>query len=163
MSLRKLRLVIAALVGLIACLLVTSPAAAGTRDVAVTMKFAEPIVPAFKKGCPVAEDVFCGAGQVMPFGRATETIEFGACGPGCDFRTINLASGSILAEETFGDGTCPGSCHPNPAEPVSGTLTDVVVGGTGIFEGATGTLIGTVRASGPQSQVKLSGTITLDP
>jgi hypothetical protein len=153
----------AVLLGIALCLLVTSPAAAGTRDVTVTMRFAEPIVPAVKKGCPVADDVFCGHGQVMPFGRATETIEFGACGPRCDFRTINLASGSIFTEETFSDGTCPGSCHPNPAEPVSGTLTDVVVGGTGIFEGATGTLTGTVRAAGPQSQVRLSGTITLDP
>jgi len=39
----------------------------------------------------------------------------------------------------------------------------VIVGGTGIFEGATGTLTGTVRAAGLQSQIKLSGTITVEP
>jgi len=79
---------------------------------------------------------------VIPFGQATETIEFGACGEGCDFRTINLAGGSIFIEETFSNGDCPGACQPNKAEPASGTLTDVIVGGTGIFEGATGTLTG---------------------
>jgi hypothetical protein len=47
------------------------------------------------------------------------------------------------------------------AEPDSGSLAETVVGGTGIFTGASGSLSGTVRAAGPQSQVKLSGTITL--
>jgi hypothetical protein len=92
---------------------------------------------------------------VIPLGHATETIEFGAaCGGTCDLRTISLAGGSIFAEETFSDPACPGVCQPNPAEPSSGTLTDVVVGGTGIFTGATGTLTGSVRAAGPQSQIK---------
>jgi hypothetical protein len=153
----------AVLLGIGLCLVVTSPAVAGTQDVSVKMTFTEPVVPGFKKGCSVGPEGFCGSGQVIPFGRATETIEFGGCGPTCDLRTINLASGSIFIEETFSNGACPGSCHPNPAEPASGTLTDEVVGGTGIFEGATGTLTGTVRAAGPQSQIKLSGTITLDP
>src|SRR5512133_2629836 len=51
----------------------------------------------------------------------------------------------------------------------SGKLTDIVVGGSGIFEGATGTLTGTVRLEGSNarpagtSTVKLSGTIHYDP
>ena len=142
-----------------------SPAGAATT-IPVKMTFTEPVIPAFKSGdCAVLfQDGFCGQGQVIPFGQATETIEFeAACGGACDFRTINLAEGSIFIEETFSDGECPGACQPNRAEPSSGTLTDVIVGGTGIFEGATGTLTGTVRAAGPQSQIKLSGTITLDP
>ena len=141
-----------------------SPAGAATT-IPVKVTFTEPVIPAVKSGdCAVFPEGFCGMGQVIPFGHATETIEFGACGPVCDFRTINLAEGSIFIEETFSDPECPGACQPNRAFPSSGTLTDVIVGGTGIFEGATGTLTGTVRAAGPQSQIKLSGSITLvDP
>ena len=148
----------------IAVLAFASQAVANTT-VSVKMTFAEPIVPAFKSGdCPVVPEGFCGSGQVIPLGHATETIEFGAsCGGTCDLRTIYLAGGSIIAEETFSDGTCPGACQPNFAEPISGTLTDTVVGGTGIFTGATGTLTGTVRAAGLESQIKLSGTISFDP
>jgi hypothetical protein len=141
-----------------------SPAGAATT-IPVTMTFTEPVIPTVKSGdCAVFPEGFCGMGAVIPFGHATETIEFGACGPVCDSRTINLAEGSIFIVETFSDPECPGACQPNRAEPSSGTLTDVIVGGTGIFEGATGTLTGTVRAAGPQSQIKLSGSITLvDP
>ena len=74
-----------------------------------------------------------------------------------------MPQGSITLQETFSDPACPGSCHPNRAEPVSGTLTDVVVEGTGPFEGATGVLTGTVKAAGPQSIAKLSGAIALAP
>jgi hypothetical protein len=143
-------------------LVLAVPASAGTTTVPVSMTFTEPVIPGFVKGCPVAPEGFCGSGEVIPFGHATETIDFGAgCGGNCDLRTINLAGGSIFIEETFSNPACPGVCQPNPAEPASGTLTDTVVGGTGIFTGATGTLSGTVRAAGPQSQIKLAGTITL--
>lgn len=153
------------LMGLVVLSLVLAAPAQAATTIPVKLTFTEPVVPALKSGdCAVVPEGFCGNGQVIPFGQATETIEFGACGEGCDFRTINLAEGSIFIEETFSDPACPGSCQPNRAEPGSGTLTDVIVGGTGIFEGATGTLTGTVRAAGLQSQIKLSGTITLlDP
>jgi hypothetical protein len=36
----------------------------------------------------------------------------------------------------------------------------VIVGGTGIFSGATGALSGTVRVAAYEAQVKLAGTIT---
>jgi hypothetical protein len=45
-------------------------------------------------------------------------------------------------------------------ETVAG-LTDVIVGGTGKFTGASGNLSGSVTAAGPVSVIKLSGTITL--
>jgi hypothetical protein len=155
----------------IAVLAYASQAAANTTA-QVSMTFTEPIVPAFKSGdCPVVPDGFCGSGEVIPLGHATETIEFGAgCGGTCDLRTIYLTGGSILIEETFSDFLCPGG-KPEPCQsgqhgngfPGSGTLTDTVVGGTGIFEGATGSLSGNVRAAGLQSQIKLSGTISFDP
>jgi hypothetical protein len=138
--------------------------------ISVSMTFTEPVAPAFKGDCPVFPEGFCGSGEVIPFGHATETIDFGAaCGGACDLRTINLAQGSIFIEETFSDFACRGSCHSSPVFPMSGTLTDVIVGGTGTFGGATGELSGTVSAavggSQPvgQSQIKLAGTITLAP
>ena len=39
--------------------------------------------------------------------------------------------------------------------------SDVIVGGTGIFSGATGTLSGTVVGAGWHGQIQLAGTITL--
>jgi hypothetical protein len=143
-------------------LAVAAPAAAGTTTVPVSMTFTEPLFPSLVKGCPVLPEGFCGSGEVIPFGHATEMIDFNAgCGGTCDLRAINLASGSIFSDETFSNPGCPGVCQPNRAEPSSGTLTDTVVGGTGIFAGARGTLSGTVRGNGPESQIKLSGTITL--
>ncbi len=65
---------------------------------------------------------------------------------------------SIVIDETFSNCQCPGSCHPNPAETGSGTLTDLIVGGTGIFQGATGAPL---SAAGKQSLIKLWGTIVL--
>jgi hypothetical protein len=73
-----------------------------------------------------------------------------------------VAGGSLTAEERFSDPTCPGRCRPRGRGwPEGGTLTDTIVSGTGIFEGATGTLVGTVTAAGNTSLIKLSGTITL--
>jgi hypothetical protein len=151
------------LLGLVALSMVSaSQAAAGTTNVSVSMTFTEPIVQNIKSGCPVLPNGGCGNGIVVPFGHATEIIVGGgACGGACDFRTVNLAAGSIYIDESFSNGNCPGSCQPNPAEPGSGTLTDVVVGGTGIFAGATGNLSGSVTVAGPQAHIQLSGTITL--
>jgi hypothetical protein len=131
--------------------------------VSLQLTFHEPVIPQLKRGvCPVAPEGFCGAGEVIPFGNATETIEFGAaCGGSCDLRTIQLPQGSITLQETFSNPACPGSCHRNPAEPVNGTLTDVVTGGTGLFQRASGVLNGTVKAAGPESIAKLSGTLIL--
>jgi hypothetical protein len=42
-------------------------------------------------------------------------------------------------------------------------LTDTVIGGTGVYAGATGSLSGTVKAAGLQSQITISGTISFDP
>ena len=81
-----------------------------------------------------------------------------------------LELGSLILEETVSGVTCPGGvCRPGPLELGRGNLTDIVVGGTGIFEGATGTLTGTVRLEGSNARpagtslVKLSGTIHYDP
>jgi len=139
-------------------------AAAGTTTVSVSMSFTEPIVQNIESGCPVFPDGLCGNGIVVPFGHATETILFGgACGGSCDLRTVNVAGGSIYIDETFSNFQCPGACQTGNGRgfPSLGTLTDVVVGGTGMFAGASGNLSGSVRTGGPDSAIKLAGTITL--
>jgi hypothetical protein len=154
------------LAGLAIVVLAFASQAVANTTASVSMTFTEPIVPSFKSGdCPVLPEGFCGSGEVIPLGHATETIDFGAgCGGTCDLRTINLAGGSIFMEETFSDGSCPGVCGSRGiGQPNSGTLTDTIIGGTGIFEGATGTLVGTVTAAGLESHIKLSGTISFDP
>lgn len=146
----------------------TATQAMAATTVPVSMTFTEPLVPAASSGCNL-QTSSCGHGQVRPFGQATESIVFFACGtePECDVRTINLASGSIFIDEFFSNPTCPAVCQPNPAVPAGGTLTDTIVGGTGQFAGATGnlsgsvTLAGGVGTKGGGTMIKLSGTITL--
>jgi hypothetical protein len=156
-------LVIASLVA--ASGVAASQAVAGPSTVAVSATFAEPLVPALNSGClPSPSYGVCGSGQVIPFGQATENVVFGgACGGNCDSRTINLAAGSIYADEYFSNPTCPGICAgrgPNGG-PAFGDLTDVIVGGTGMFLGASGTLAGSVTGAGLTGVAKLTGTITL--
>ena len=159
-----------AVVAIVVIAAMASPATtSASTTYAVTAHFAEVIAPSIHHvDCPVAPEGFCGSGQVLPFGRVTETIAFGAgCGGGCDLRTVFLAQGTLMFDETFSDFACPGACRSRAGSPVSGSLTDVVIGGTGVFTGATGTLTGTVKASGGEgipvgeSQVHLTGSITL--
>jgi len=154
--------------GVVALLLAPAQQARADTTVSVSMTFAEPAHPNFISGCPVFPDGFCGSGEVIPFGQATETIAFGAgCGGTCDLRTITLAQGQIFLEETA-TGECSVSCRPGPLERGTAILTDEVVGGTGLFEGATGELTGTVKGAvsnarpAGASAVQLSGTITLE-
>jgi len=161
---RKLALAL----GIVTAALVTgvaaSPAAADTT-VSVSTTLTEPLIANGAQGdCPeigVARN--CGSGEVIPFGHATEEVFIDACGPGCNFRFIDLPQGSIVLREIASDFSCPGACDnefPHGA-PFRATLADVVIDGTGIFERATGTLNGTLRAAGGEGQIKLAGTLTL--
>jgi hypothetical protein len=80
-----------------ATLVMAAPANAAdgtTVTQSVSMTFAEPIHPSL--GCPGFPDVACGSGEVIPLGRATELLVFGAgCGGTCDLRTISLAGGHV--------------------------------------------------------------------
>jgi hypothetical protein len=130
------------------------------------MKFTEPILQNVNSGCPALgtpNGGFCGNGIFLPYGHASEMIVFGSGNPEIDVRTVTVAGGSIVLHEEASNFTCPGVCgSPEfPGGPFSATLTDVVVDGTGIFTGASGNLSGTVTGTGFQSQIQLSGSITL--
>jgi len=152
----RLRKLTPALAAVVALVLLAAPASAATT-VRTSLTFVE--------GSPQQVDCtavngFCGTGQVVPFGQATEMIEFGAgCAGACDLRTIKLAGGSLVLAEIGG----PGNEKPNPSGygQFSAPLTDVVVGGTDLFAGATGTLTGTVQGAGRSTIVTLLGSITL--
>src|ERR1700682_403923 len=78
-----------------------SPAVASTT-VSVSMTLNEPKHTDFVTGCAVflAGQGLCGVGNAVPYGHATETIVFGgACGGGCDLRTVTVAGGTIVLHE----------------------------------------------------------------
>jgi hypothetical protein len=150
---QKLTPVLAAVAALV---LLAGPASAATT-VRTSLTFVEGSPQ--QVGC-TAVNGFCGTGQVVPFGQATETIEFGAgCAGACDLRTIELAGGSLVLAEIAGSG----NEKPNPSGygQFSAPLTDVVVGGTDLFAAATGTLTGSVQGAGRSTIITLSGSITL--
>jgi hypothetical protein len=155
-------------VALTALLAFAPGAAAQSTMVSVSMTFAEPTQAGQVTGCPISPmDGLCGSGEVIPFGHATDTVVFGAgipgpdiCSDGCDLRTINLRQGSIISDELFTNPICPGNCV-SFHKPQFGTLTDVIVGGTGLFKGATGGFSGTVTGAGTAGVPKLSGTVIL--
>jgi hypothetical protein len=152
---------------LIVISLVFASQAAAATTVPVSMTLTEPLMAGFpgQQPCPdIALAFNCGSGEVMPFGHATEELAFGsACGGACDLRIINMAGGSIFMEETASNFSCPGVCgsHGPLGTPFSLTLSDAIFAGTGIFEGATGSLSGTAVIGGWHAQIKLTGTITL--
>ena len=163
------RRVLGTLLGCLAMVLIVAPTTvAASATYQVTAHFVEPVAPDIQRDdCALEVDGFCGTGTFAPFGRVTETIEFGAgCRGGCDLRTIVLDDGTLVLEESYAFGGCRGVCRSNPAFPQSGLLTSVIVAGTGSFEGASGTLTGTVELSGHllpagESQIRLTGTITI--
>jgi hypothetical protein len=152
--------------GMVATSLVGASQAGAATAVPVSMMLTEPL----KAGTPgnsVCPDIGlafnCGSGVVFPFGRATEEVNIGVCGDTCNIREIDVAQGSIVLLETVTDFSCPGVCGSQGfSPPATISLADVVIGGTGIFAGATGTLNGAVEIGGWHGRVQLTGTITLN-
>lgn len=157
---------IALLVGLAAISLASASQAAAATDVNVKASFTEGVAKQY--GCSVPEAI-CGTGNVLPYGKATETFQpgFGCDAVGvCDLRTIVLPQGTLVLDETGVTPLCPGKCNSHGVGfPNGATLSDVVDGeeSSGIFAGASGTLTGFIKFAGGASQNLLSGTITLVP
>jgi hypothetical protein len=123
------------------------------------------------------ELLLCGTGTVVGFGEATsrtELVSFENFDPETSCadielrRTITLEDGSTLILLESGVICWPGNSTNAPGAMKSfgnpfqfeGTFT--IVGGTGVFEGATGTGTSEIRTAGDAGHSTLSGTITLD-
>lgn len=161
------RRILALLIGpMVVGLSATSPLAfisqaSAATTVSVAMTFNEPKQFDFVSGCEVflAGQGLCGSGVAVPYGYATETIVFGGCAfdvVRCDLRTVTVAGGSIFLDESAGNFTCENARAGACVAP----LDDIVAGGTGAFARATGSLSGTVTGTGPQSLIRLQGTIS---
>src|SRR5262245_13968364 len=103
-----------------------------------------------------AGDRSCGSATISRFGHvALQCVLFDACGPNCEERTITFDDGSTLViHETIVDMISLG----NSAGFLE--ITQTIVGGTGRFEGATGSGTGIVNLDA-FAVIIASGTITL--
>jgi hypothetical protein len=98
----------------------------------------------------------CGSATISRLGHVAEQcIDFDACGPNCHVRTITFDDDSMLViHESVVDAISPG-------ESVGFLeITQTIVGGTGRFEGATGSGTGFVNLNAG-AVITASGTITL--
>jgi hypothetical protein len=154
---RKLALTIGMLAAIAAAALgATASPAAATSTVSWSATFHElTTTPSGIEHC--AGGTSCGGGEVVGLGQARDVIAFGGgCGGSCDLRTLTFGDGSTLVMQEhasnfrdFGQGV------------FALDLTDVVIGGTGRFAGASGSASGGVRADNVGSAViTLSGTVT---
>jgi hypothetical protein len=126
--------------------------------------------------CAIA---FCGMGQVVGYGQAELTLVATGAVPttaaGCSFAlavtgsaTIELLDGStLLMDETGtyclpGDSTtAPGNFFHSYGNPWQIDATYVVIGGSGVFAGATGTGVNTIRQGGDAQISVYAGTLSV--
>jgi hypothetical protein len=162
------------LLGLAATAFVVLAAGAGPAGASTTVAWnailAEPIGGPLQSPfeCPPDSGCASGSGEVIGLGQVQDLVVFFGCGSECDVRTLTFADGStIVMHEVFSNEQNPGnSNHPTPrsrakyGNPLSGDLSDTIVGGTGLFAGASGTASGTVKVAGGIATSRLSGTVT---
>ena len=158
------------LFGLLAVAFVVALASAGVAGASTTVTWKATFPETF--GGPInspfscAPGTSCGSGEVTGLGQAQDVIVFGACGPGCDVRTLTFADGStIVMDETASNFQTPGNSDNAPTQtsyghPFSLDLSDTIVGGTGRFAGASGSASGQVKLAGGTAIINLSGTVT---
>lgn len=105
----------------------------------------------------------CGSATISGFGHvAYQSIVFNFCGPNCHIRTITFDDGStLLIQESVIGTVSPGSSASAGANaPIFLLISQTILGGTGIFEGATGSGTGRVNLAAA-AIIHASGTITL--
>lgn len=105
----------------------------------------------------------CGSATINRFGHvAYQIVQFNECGPNCHTRTITFDDGStLLIQESVTGTVSPGSSASAGANaPIFLEISQTIVGGTGIFEGATDSGTGRVNLAA-DAIIHASGTITL--
>ena len=113
----------------------------------------------------------CGTANLGQLGHGSSVVVFGACGATCSVRTITLVDGSQLVIFEYGDlagFTSPGNSVQQgyiafglPGNPQFLPITLTIMGGTGQFEGASGTATGTVKVAGGIAIITVTGAIIL--
>jgi hypothetical protein len=107
-----------------------------------------------------------GSGVVQGFGQVTSSIVFSMTAP--PVRTLTFTDGStlLLAEDMFISFRTPGSSADAPGaqvgfgNPFFFEISWVAVGGTGTFEGASGSGTQIVQSAGDNTNIKMIGTLT---
>jgi hypothetical protein len=150
-----------------AALATAAPATAATISYQAT--YVEPA------GGPCAPGTTCGTASISGIGHSDDQVGiFNACGFGCHIRTVTFDDGSTLVIRTEDQPsgfafTSPGNSGSHgyigfpglPGNPQFLEIEETIIGGTGRFEGATGSGSGTVALHGNMAIGKTSGTITL--
>ena len=140
-----------------AALTLAAPATAGT-----TLEYHATFVEngAGQTGC--APGTQCGSATISGLGHvAFQSIAFGACGPNCHVRTITFDDGTLRIRESVVGVISPGNSSSAGANaPGFLEISQTIVGGTGIFAGATGSGSGRVNLAA-EAIITASGTITL--
>lgn len=110
---------------------------------------------------------FCGTGFLLPLGKATDFGSRSNC-----LKTFTFADGSFTTCGTFLSASCS-TMKSNQAHTCgvfTGVVQETVISGTGVFQGASGTLINTFTIAnfdqfatgGPYSAIAdYTGTVTL--
>jgi hypothetical protein len=164
----------------VAAALSASAASAACTTTSFHVTFAEPFGGPHGGGAPAAncpEPYFsCGHGAVngLQITEAIQHIDVAPEGDGpedYDLRTLFFSDGSTVTLKEvalFDELTKPGNSGNTPAccgnqsygNPIVVPLVEEIVGGTGTFEGITGTVSGTLSIAGGVAIVRLSGTVT---
>ena len=146
------------LAAIAACLVVAAPStAASTRAYQATF------VENAGGQATCAPGTSCGSATISGFGHvAYQLVRFNACGPNCHIRTITFDDGStLLIQESVIETVSPGrSANAGANAPIFLNISQTILGGTGIFEGATGSGSGRVNTVA-DSIIHTSGTITV--
>lgn len=142
-------------IGAVALLFLATPVLAET-DVRYQATFVEigGVVPGVQS---------CGSATISQLGHvAFQCVLFDKCGPNCEERTITFSDGSALViHESIVGVISPGnSVAAAEHAPQFLQITQTIVGGTGRFQGATGSGTGIVNLAA-NAVIIASGTITL--
>jgi hypothetical protein len=154
----KVSRLVFALAAIAASLAVAAPASAQTT-LAYQATFVENA--GGQATCPPGTS--CGSATINRFGHvAYQIIQFNACGPNCHVRTITFDDGStLLIQESVIGTVSPGSsANAGANAPIFLEISQTILGGTGRFEGATGSGTGRVNTVA-DAIIHASGTITL--
>lgn len=135
----------------VAALTLAAPATAST-----TLKYHATFVENGAGHTTCAPGTSCGSATISGLGHVVfQSVAFGACGPNCHLRTITFDGGTLLIQESV-----VGQVSAGANVPLFLLISQTIVGGTGIFDGATGGGSGRVNLAAP-GIVTASGTITL--